>query len=73
MHETMQSAGRLADETNNCPHMEGEMRCERSGKYIGITMLSHIMNLLERRIVDKRLRERVEHVLGEEQQGFRKE
>ena len=37
----------------------------------GITLLSHIMKLLER-ILDKRLRERVEHELGEEQQGFRK-
>ena len=41
------------------------------GKYKGITMLSHIMKLQER-ILDKRLRERVEHELGEEQLSFRK-
>ena len=41
------------------------------GKYRGITLLSHIMKLLER-ILDKRLREKVEHKLGEEQLGFRK-
>ena len=41
------------------------------GKYRGITVLSHIMKLLER-ILDKRLRERVERELGEEQLGFRK-
>ena len=41
------------------------------GKYRGITLLSHIMKLLER-ILDKRLRERVEPELGEEQLGFRK-
>ena len=41
------------------------------GKYRGITLPNHIMKLLER-ILDKRLRERVEHELGEEQQGFRK-
>ena len=28
MHETMQSAGRLANRVN-CPHMETEMRCTR--------------------------------------------
>ena len=28
VHETMQSAGRLADRVN-CPHMEKEMRCKR--------------------------------------------
>ena len=41
------------------------------GKYRGITLLSHIMKLLER-ILDKRLREKFEHKLGEEQPGFRK-
>ena len=41
------------------------------GKYGGITLLSHIMKLLER-ILGKRLRERVEHELGEEQLGFSK-
>ena len=40
------------------------------GKYRGLTLLSHIMKLLER-ILDKRLRERVEPELGEEQLGFR--
>ena len=41
------------------------------GKYRGITLLSHIMKLLDM-ILDKRLRERVEPELGEEQLGFRK-
>ena len=44
---------------------------QEPGKYGGITLLSHIMKLLER-ILGKRLRERVEHELGEEQLGFRK-
>ena len=42
-----------------------------TGKYRGITLLSHIMKLLER-ILDNMLRERVKHNLGEEQMGFRK-
>ena len=41
------------------------------GKYRGITLLRHIMKLLER-ILDGRIRKRVEQELGEEQQGFRK-
>ena len=41
------------------------------GKYRGITLLSHIMKLLER-ILDVRIRKKVEQELGEEQQGFRK-
>ena len=41
------------------------------GKYRGITLLSHIMKLLER-ILDGRIRKKVEQELGEEQQGFRK-
>ena len=42
------------------------------GKYRGITLLSHIMTLLEM-ILDKRLHERVEHNLGDEHTlGFRK-
>ena len=49
--------------------MKGD--AQDSGKYRGITLLSHIMKLLER-IMDKRLRERVEHKLCEEQLGFRK-
>ena len=40
-------------------------------KYRGITLLSHILKLPER-ILDKRLRERIEQELGEEQLGFRK-
>ena len=81
MHETMQSSGRLADRVNsgrladrvNCPHMEKERRCatQDTGKFRGITLLSHIMKLLER-ILDNRLRESVEQELGEEQLGFRK-
>ena len=39
-------------------------------KYRGITLLCHIMKLLER-ILDKRLRERIEPELGEEHLGFR--
>ena len=41
------------------------------GKYRGITLLSHIMKLLER-ILDVRIRKKVEQGLGEEQQRFRK-
>ena len=41
------------------------------GKYRGITLLSHIMKLLES-ILDGRIRKKVEQELGEEQQGFRK-
>ena len=41
------------------------------GKYRGITLLSHIMKLLEK-ILDVRIRKKVEQELGEEQQGFRK-
>ena len=40
-------------------------------KYRGITLLSHIMKLLER-ILDGRILKRVEQELGEEEQGFRK-
>ena len=40
------------------------------GKYRGITLLSHIMKLLER-ILDIRIRKKVEQELGEEQHGFR--
>ena len=40
------------------------------GKYRGITLLSHVMKLLER-ILDHRIRVRVEPHIGEEQQGFR--
>ena len=41
------------------------------GKYRGIKLLSHIMKLLER-ILDVRIRKKVDQELGEEQQGFRK-
>ena len=41
-------------------------------KYRGITLLSHIMKLLER-MLDGRIRKKVEQELGEEQQGFRKD
>ena len=41
------------------------------GKNRGITLVSHVMKLLERSL-DMRLRERVEHELGEEQLGLRK-
>ena len=47
------------------------MDAQDPGKYRGITLLSHIMKLLER-ILDKKLREIVEQELGEEQLGFRK-
>ena len=49
MHETMQSVVRLADRAN-CPDMENVRRCTR----LGMTMLCHIIELLER-ILDKRL------------------
>ena len=41
------------------------------GKYRGITLLSHIIKLLER-ILDVRIRRKVEQELGEEKQRFRK-
>ena len=44
---------------------------QNPGKCRGITLLSHIMKLLER-ILDVRIRKKVEQELGEEQQGFRK-
>ena len=50
--------------------MEKERGCSRP-RDRGITLLIHIMKLLER-ILDKRLHERVEQELGEEQIGFRK-
>ena len=37
----------------------------------GITLLSHVLKLLER-VIDARIRRRVEGDFGEEQQGFRK-
>ena len=41
------------------------------GKYRGITLLSQVRKLLER-VLDARIRRRVECDVGEEQQGFRK-
>ena len=41
------------------------------GKYRGITLLSQVLKLLER-VLDARIRRRVEREFGEEQQGFRK-
>ena len=41
------------------------------GKYRGITLLSHVLKVLER-ILDGRMRRIVECEMGEEQQGFRR-
>ena len=41
------------------------------GKYRGITQLSQVLKVLER-VLDARIRRRVEVDFGEEQQGFRK-
>ena len=41
------------------------------GKYRGITLLSQVLKLLER-VLDARIRRRVEGDFGEEQQGFTK-
>ena len=49
--------------------MKGDV--QDPGKYRGITLVSHIMKLLER-ILDVRIRKKVEQEFGEEQQGFRK-
>ena len=40
------------------------------GKYMGITLLSQVLKLLER-VLDARIRRRVVGDFGEEQQGFR--
>ena len=42
------------------------------GKYRGITLLSQVLKLLER-VLDGRIRKKIECEIGEEQQGFRKE
>ena len=42
-----------------------------TGKYRGITLLSQVLKLLER-VLDARIKRRVEGDFGEEQQGFRK-
>ena len=41
------------------------------GKYRGITLLSHVLKVLER-VLDGRIRRIVECEMGEEQQGFRR-
>ena len=41
------------------------------GKYMGITLLSHVLKLLER-VLDARIRRRVEGDFWEEQEEFRK-
>ena len=41
------------------------------GKYRGITLLSQVLKLLER-VLDGRIRKKIECEIGEEQQGFRK-
>ena len=41
------------------------------GKYRGITLLSQVLKLLER-VLDARIRRRIDGDFGEEQQGFRK-
>ena len=48
---------------------KGELPAPR--KYRGITLVSHTMKLLKR-ILDGRIRKRIEQELGEEQHGFRK-
>ena len=53
------------------PIWKRKVDAQDPGKYRGITLLSHIIKLLEM-ILDKRLRDRVEPELGEEQLGFRK-
>ena len=52
--------------------MEEERDVHDPGKYRGITLLSQVMNLLER-VLDARIRRIVEGDFGEERQGFRKE
>ena len=42
------------------------------GKYRGITLRSQVLKLVER-VLDARIRRRVEGYFGEEQRGFRKE
>ena len=68
----MQRAGRLTDRAN-CPQTEEERRCARPREVQRNNSVeqSHIVTLVARNL-DKRLRERVEHELGEEQLGFRK-
>ena len=51
------------------PIWKGKGDVQDPGKYRGITLLSHVMKVLER-ILDGRMRKRVEMEIGEEQQGF---
>ena len=51
--------------------MEEEGDVHDPGKYRGITLLSQVLKLLER-VLDVRIRRRVEGDFGEEQQRFRK-
>ena len=53
------------------PIWKGKGDVQDPGKYRGITLLSHAMEVLER-IRDGRIRKTVEMEVGEEQQGFRK-
>ncbi len=70
MHETMQSAGRLADRVD-CPHMEKERRCTRP-REVQRNNSAESYYEITREDSGKKLRERVEHESGEEQLGFRK-
>ena len=51
--------------------MEGEGGVMTQEKYRSIILLSQVLKLLER-VLDTRIRKRVEGDFGEEQQGFRK-
>ena len=45
----------------NCAEMAGEGRCSRSGKYRGVSLLNHVMKVLES-ILDGRTMRSVEDV-----------
>ena len=51
--------------------VEGEGDVHDPGKYRGITLLSQVLKLLER-VLDERIRRRVDGDFWEEQRGFRK-
>ena len=53
------------------PIWKGKGDVQDPGKYKGITLLRHVMKVLEM-ILDERIRESVEMEIGEEQQGVRK-
>ena len=59
------------DDVPDSADMEEEGDVHDPGKYRGITLLSQVLKLLER-VLDTRIRRRVEGDFGEEQQGFRK-